>query len=66
MRESAIHALANSRISYTENAGGRFEGGLKLSKICKIFSRDSETKKPDCVTSLEIGDAKEETEMTWA
>ena len=41
-RESAIHALANSRISYPENAEGRFEGGLKLSKICK----DSETKNP--------------------
>ena len=32
-RESAIHALANSRRSYPENAEERFEGGLKLFKI---------------------------------
>ena len=41
-RESPIHTVANSIISYPENAEGRFEGGLKLSEICK----DSETKNP--------------------
>ena len=67
-RESAIHALANSRISYTENAERRFEGRLKLSKIFKIFFLRFRDQKPDCVSSLKgrQEDAKEETEMTSA